>query len=302
MEMEEDGHDAVGEYLVTSLTTSLHVYLILLLLLSLLAHFHPKRRRTSGLRVLANVTHLRIDFTLLAVLGCPRTCHAPIGRLYDRAALPHPPVPLLATITPTPAAPPIHLGSLPPRLDLRLRRIAPVFLLIWRYLASYHPHPSSCVFPSLPVPLLWCPLFLRASRVYGDNAATPSSHSAPALVLQPLATRLTCSLNIPCCFPRPLPVAGRFRRLAALLAPRDSQYGNTAIGLAPKASGAVYSSLSSRHATTIRLFVDVAGAVVDLACHVITLEPHLSSLPTSHSLPLALRTMPAFLTAPRLPR
>jgi hypothetical protein len=25
-------------------------------------------------------------------------------------------------------------------------------------------------------------------------------------------------------------------------------------------------------------------------------------LPTSHSLPLALRTMPAFLTAPRLPR
>ncbi|KAJ7810053.1 hypothetical protein B0H13DRAFT_2401475 [Mycena leptocephala] len=283
MEMEEDGHDAVVFWLI----------------------FTPKRRRTSGLRVLANVTHLRIDFTLLAVLGCPRTCHAPIGRLYDRAALPHPPVPLLATITPTPAAPPIHLGSLPPRLDC-ISTTPTNSTSVLAHLALSRLLSSSPFILRIPLPSLSLSSGARSSSgLHGCTAITRQlhpPHSAPALVLQPLATRLTCSLNIPRCFPRPLPVAGRFRRLAALLAPRDSQYGNTAIGLAPKASGAVYSSLSSRHATTIRLFVDVAGAVVDLACHVITLEPHLSSLPTSHSLPLALRTMPAFLTAPRLPR
>ncbi|KAJ7868675.1 hypothetical protein B0H13DRAFT_2351319 [Mycena leptocephala] len=261
MEMEEDGHDAVVFWLI----------------------FTPKRRRTSGLRVLANVTHLRIDFTLLAVLGCPRTCHAPIGRLYDRAALPHPPVPLLATITPTPAAPPIHLGSLPPRLDC-ISTTPTNSTSVLAHLALSRLLSSSPFILRIPLPSLSLSSGARSSSgLHGCTAITRQlhpPHSAPVLVLQPLATRLT----------------------SALLAPRDSQYGNTAIGLAPKASGAVYSSLSSRHATTIRLFVDVAGAVVDLACHVITLEPHLSSLPTSHSLPLALRTMPAFLTAPRLPR
>ncbi|KAJ7879339.1 hypothetical protein B0H13DRAFT_2667946 [Mycena leptocephala] len=193
----------------------------------------------------------------------------------------------------------IVYSSLPPRLDHRLdcsvtrlhRRLdyprhlhislsisavredaaatqVPVLLLILRYLAYYHPHPSFCIIPS---PLLWCPLFqplpqdVKAVQRYTQPHPP---HSTPALVLQPFATHLIRSRIIPRCFPLPSLAAGRYRRLAVLLARGDSlEYGNPAmvLALAPKAfrgliqltTLAIWSS-----PTTARLVIDVTGVMV----------------------------------------
>ncbi|KAJ7925686.1 hypothetical protein B0H13DRAFT_2654221 [Mycena leptocephala] len=163
-------------------------------------------------------------------------------------------------------APPSRRLDYPRRLHISLSISAvredaaatqvPVLLLIWRYLAYYHPHPSFCIIP------LSSPLAVQR------YTQPHPPHSTPALVLQPFATDLIRSRIIPRCFPLPSLAAGRYRRLAVLLARGDSlEYGNPAmvLALAPKAfrgliqltTLAIWSS-----PTTARLVIDVTGVMV----------------------------------------
>ncbi|KAJ6563960.1 hypothetical protein B0H19DRAFT_1233140 [Mycena capillaripes] len=108
-------------------------------------------------------------------------------------------------------------------------------------------------------------------------------HSTPALVLQPLASRLPSILR---CISRSSLAAGSYHHLAALLARRFPNVDLRPSYLRPGQSGAVHIQLailaSCPAPTTTRFFVGVTHVVVSL--HVITRGPHPWShpLPTSH--------------------
>ncbi|KAJ7879342.1 hypothetical protein B0H13DRAFT_2543789 [Mycena leptocephala] len=89
--------------------------------------------------------------------------------------------------------------------------------------------------------------YQQTSRVYNDTRQLRPPHSTPALVLQLPAIRLTRSLTIPRCFPRPSPVSRRYCRLAGL-ARRIPNMEIRPSYLRSGKSGALYSSQASHHA------------------------------------------------------